>query len=85
MLIYLLTVNAFGFAIMLYDKYLAKNKLWRVPEKSLFGVAILGGSMGCILGMYTARHKTKHRSFTVGMPAIFLLQLALGLYWIIYK
>ena len=79
MLIYLLTVNALGFAVMLFDKMLAKNKLWRIPEKSLFGIAILGGSLGCILGMYTARHKTKHRTFTLGMPAILVIQLAVGL------
>lgn len=82
MVIYLLIINAVGFAIMLWDKYLAKNNLWRIPEKSLFGIAIFGGSLGCWLGMYTARHKTKHKSFILGIPVILLLQL-LFLYFII--
>lgn len=75
MTIYLLLINAVGFGIMLYDKYLAKNNLWRIPEKTLFGIAAFGGSVGCLLGMYTARHKTKHKSFTLGIPAILILQL----------
>ena len=84
MLAYLLLINAVGFSVMLYDKYLAKNNLWRIPEKSLFGIAIFGGSLGCILGIYTARHKTRHKSFTLGMPAILILQLGIWL-WLIYK
>ena len=77
MLIYLLIINALGFAVMLLDKYFAKNNLWRIPEKSLFGIAIFGGSLGCIIGMYTVRHKTRHKSFTLGMPAILIAQLLL--------
>lgn len=76
MLIYLLAVNAVGFAVMLYDKYLAKNNLWRIPETTLFGIAVIGGSVGCLIGMYTARHKTKHLSFTLGIPAILTAQVA---------
>lgn len=76
MLIYLLAVNAVGFAVMLYDKYLAKNNLWRIPETTLFGIAVIGGSVGCLIGMYTARHKTKHLSFTLGIPAILAAQIA---------
>lgn len=75
MVIYLLIINALGFAIMLWDKYLAKNNLRRIPERSLFGIAVFGGSLGCIIGMYTARHKTRHKSFTLGMPAILIAQL----------
>lgn len=78
MIIYLLLINAVGFGVMLYDKYLAKNNLWRIPEKTLFGIAAFGGSIGCLLGMYTARHKTKHLSFTLGMPAILTVQIALA-------
>lgn len=76
MLIYLLAVNAVGFAVMLYDKYLAKNNLWRIPETTLFGIAVIGGSVGCLIGMYAARHKTKHLSFTLGIPAILAAQIA---------
>ena len=75
MLIYLLIINALGFAIMLWDKYLAKNNLRRIPERSLFGIAVFGGSLGCIIGMYTVRHKTRHKSFTLGMPAILIVQI----------
>ena len=74
MLIYLLAVNALGFAIMLYDKYMAKNNLWRVPEATLMGIAAIGGSVGCLLGMYTARHKTRKAKFIVGIPLLFILQ-----------
>lgn len=76
MLYYLLIMNAAGLLLMLADKIKAQKNLWRIPEKTLFGTAIVGGSIGCILGMYLFRHKTKHRSFTIGMPAILLLQIA---------
>ena len=66
---------------MLYDKYLAKNNLWRIPEKTLLGIAAFGGSVGCWMGMYIARHKTKHLKFTIGIPAILAVQiLAVVLY-----
>ena len=81
MLIYLLLINAVGFGVMLYDKFLAKNNLWRIPEKTLFGIAAFGGSIGCIAGMYTVRHKTKHKSFTIGMPAILIAQIALAVWF----
>ena len=83
MLIYLLLINAVGFGVMLYDKFLAKNNLWRIPEKTLFGIAAFGGSIGCLLGMYTVRHKTRHKAFTLGMPAILIAQLVL--FWFVIK
>ena len=78
MLIYLLLINAVGFGVMLYDKYLAKNNLWRIPEKTLLGIAAFGGSIGCWLGMYTVRHKTKHLKFTVGIPVILVIQIGIA-------
>ena len=82
MLIYLSIINAVGFGVMLYDKYLAKNNLWRIPEKTLLGIAVFGGSIGCLLGMYAARHKTKHLKFTIGIPLIMAAQaLAFFLYY----
>lgn len=75
MLIYLLIVNAAGFILMLTDKIKAKKHLWRIPETTLFLAAILGGSAGCLLGMYAFRHKTKHLSFTLGMPLILAVQV----------
>lgn len=75
---YLLIINALGFFLMLTDKYKARKKKWRIPEATLFLSAILGGSLGCLLGMYTVRHKTKHRKFTLGIPIILILQLILA-------
>ena len=80
--IYLFIVNALGFFIMLLDKYLAKNNLWRISEATLFGTAAIGGSLGCICGMYTARHKTKHMGFVIGMPVILAVQIALIVLWL---
>ncbi|KSV57991.1 hypothetical protein ASU35_14485 [Acetivibrio ethanolgignens] len=57
------------------DKEKAIHGQWRIPEKTLFGIALLGGSVGSILGMEVFRHKTKHLSFRAGMPAILILQL----------
>lgn len=75
MLIYLCIINALGFMLMLLDKLKAKKNLWRIPEATLFAVAVLGGSLGSLFGMYTVRHKTKHLKFTVGMPLIFAVQV----------
>jgi uncharacterized membrane protein YsdA (DUF1294 family) len=75
--IYLLIVNAAGFLLMLIDKRKAIRHRWRIPEKSLFLTAAIGGSIGSIIGMYTFRHKTKHLQFTLGMPAILVVQLVL--------
>ena len=74
-LIYLAAVNLFGLIIMGVDKSRAKRRKWRIPEATLFLVAIIGGSIGSILGMYLFRHKTKHWYFVVGMPVILVLQL----------
>lgn len=75
MLVYLFTVNAAGLALMLIDKYKARKNLWRIPENTLLGVALIGGSLGCILGMRFARHKTKHLKFSIGLPVIFAVQI----------
>lgn len=76
-LIYLFLINALGFLLMLVDKQKAKKKKWRIPEATLMGVAALGGSIGSLFGMYTFRHKTLHKKFTIGIPAILISQLAL--------
>ena len=75
--IYLLIVNALGFLLMLVDKYKAKNNLWRIPETTLMGVSLIGGSVGSLIGMYTVRHKTKHPKFTIGIPIILVAQIVL--------
>ena len=81
-LIYLLIVNAAGFFSMLLDKLYAKKKLWRIPEATLLTIALLGGSIGSLAGMYMVRHKTKHPKFTVGIPVILIGQIILG-FWIL--
>lgn len=74
-LIYLAIINLVGFCMMGIDKLKAKRHEWRIPEAALFAVAIFGGSIGSIIGMYTFRHKTKHASFVVGMPVILAVQV----------
>ena len=78
--LYFLIINALGFALMLADKHRARKKLWRIPESTLMGIAMLGGSLGCLIGMYAVRHKTKHPKFALGIPLILVIQLALFLY-----
>lgn len=76
---YLLGVNLIAFALMGIDKKRAIRKDWRIPERTLFLSAILGGSLGAILGMQVFRHKTKHWYFQLGMPVILVAQLLLYL------
>lgn len=81
--VYLFTINAVGFTLMLADKHRAKNGLWRIPERALLAAAMLGGSVGSLLGMYTVRHKTRHLKFALGIPVILALQIGLGTWlWI---
>lgn len=81
-LIYLLIINAAAFLLMLVDKLKAKKNLWRIPESTLMASALLGGSVGALLGMYTVRHKTKHKKFTVGIPLILIAQIVLAVFLI---
>lgn len=72
---YLLIINMIGFAMMGIDKSRARRGAWRISEATLFGVAAVGGSIGCIAGMEVFRHKTKHWYFKWGMPAILVVQI----------
>lgn len=74
---YLIIVNLIGFALMGIDKYKAKKRAFRIPEATLFIVAVIGGSIGSIIGMYAFRHKTRHWYFVYGMPAILIIQILL--------
>lgn len=80
-LIYLLIINLIGFFSMFLDKQKAKRNKWRIPEKTLFLIALIGGSLGTTLGMYTFRHKTKHWYFKFCMPLILVVQLVLAIYF----
>ena len=75
-LLYLGIMNLIGFCSMGVDKKKAIRDAWRIPEARLFLYALLGGSLGSLLGMYTFRHKTRHWYFVWGMPAILFLQAA---------
>lgn len=77
MTIYFIMMNIIGFALMGIDKERAKKGAWRIPEKTLFACALLGGSLGTALGMSTFRHKTKHWYFKYGMPLILVVQVVL--------
>ena len=78
--IYLVVMNVLGVAVMWSDKRRARLHRWRIPEKVLFGVSLLGGSAGTWAGMYLFRYKTKHWYFVVGMPLILVCQAALAIY-----
>ena len=83
-LLYLALVNAVAFLLMLVDKIKAKKNLWRIRESTLILSAVLGGSIGALAGMYTFRHKTLHRKFTIGIPLILAAQIA-AVVFILYK
>ena len=77
-LIYLILINALSFLLMLVDKKKARKKQWRISEATLMTSAVLGGSVGALLGMYAFRHKTKHPKFTVGVPVILIAQIVVA-------
>ena len=83
-LCYIAMINITGFYMMGADKKKAIRGAWRISEASLFLTALLGGALGCTLGMHHFRHKTKHWYFKYGMPLIFIVQLFLML-WICRK
>lgn len=78
--LWVLLWSILAFVLMGVDKWKARRERWRVPEKTLFLAAALGGSPGAILGMYAFRHKTRHWYFKWGLPAILIAQLTLGLW-----
>ncbi|MFI3209137.1 MAG: DUF1294 domain-containing protein [Eubacteriales bacterium] len=83
--IYLVIVNVIAFAMYGIDKRKAIKHQYRIPEKQLILIAVLGGSVGAYVGMKTFRHKTKHVKFTLGVPAILIAQVLIiyGVWWLI--
>lgn len=79
-LLYLTIINAAGFLLMLIDKQKARRGAWRIPEATLIWIAILGGSIGSLIGMYFFRHKTRHLKFVLGIPVILFAQLSLAIW-----
>lgn len=76
-LIYFIVINFIAFFSMYIDKKRAIKNEWRIKESTLISIAVIGGSIGSITGMYSFRHKTKHIKFTLGIPLIIFLQLLL--------
>ena len=81
LIVYLILINLIGFAAMALDKRRAIRHKWRIPERTLFLIALLFGSIGVLTGMYVFRHKTKHWYFAVFFPALAILQFALLVYF----
>ncbi len=80
LLVWLAVINLVTFAVYGIDKAKAKRGAWRVPEKTLFLLPLLGGSLGALLGMKVFRHKTKHWYFVWGIPLILVAQIALAIW-----
>lgn len=82
-LLWVMALSFSSFILMGVDKRRAKNKRWRVPEKTFFILAAMGGAPGAVVGMWVFRHKTRHWYFKYGLPAILLLQFGLALWlWV---
>ena len=80
LLAYIVVINVIGFALMGIDKANARKRTWRIPEATLFLIALVGGSLGTTVGMRVFRHKTLHWYFVFGMPAILIVQILLILF-----
>lgn len=76
-IIYLAVINFISFIVMGVDKHKARKRAWRIPESTLFVLALIGGSIGSIAGMHLFHHKTRHWYFLYGMPAILIIQILL--------
>ena len=81
--IYFIVMNLLGFLMMYIDKKKAIKGKWRISEKSLFIVTLLGGGIGTNVGMNMFRHKTKKMRFSIGFPTILIVEIALIIYLII--
>ena len=82
-IIYLIVINIIGAIVNIVDKQKAKRNKWRISEATLWTVALLGGSIGSYITMKIIRHKTQHKSFMIGFPAIISFQIAIITYLIL--
>ncbi len=82
-LAYVVLMSLIAFAAFGLDKYKAKSNRWRIRERTLFLFALLGGGIGAFLGMKVFHHKTLHKQFAIGIPAIMIVQLLIfGYLWV---
>lgn len=82
----LLIINVLTFAVYAWDKHVSKlTNARRIPEKTLLLWAAFGGSIGALAAMYTLRHKTLHKKFTIGVPVILIIQIILTAYFLYFK
>lgn len=79
---YLIGINVLTFLVYGADKWKARRNKWRIPEDTLIWLAIVGGSVGALLGMYLFRHKTQHKKFQLGVPIILFAQLVLAFFFL---
>lgn len=82
-IIYIIVINVIAFLAMFIDKKKAQKGKWRISEKALFILVLLGGGIGGIAGMYTFRHKTKKMYFVIGFPIILILEI-IGLIYFLF-
>lgn len=85
LIVYLLIINIISFLVMGIDKRKARKHAFRIPESSLFFLALIGGAAGSIVGMYLFHHKTRHLSFVIGMPLILILHILIGVWYYYYS
>ena len=81
-IIYLIAINVITFLVYGIDKWKAKRSKWRIPETTLLGLAVIGGSIGAWLGMKVWHHKTMHKKFKFGLPVIIIIQLLIIGYFV---
>lgn len=72
---YIVFINLLGIILMFLDKRKAVKNRWRISENTLMFTALIGGSLGCLIGMYTFRHKTKHKKFTIGISVLLIVNI----------
>ena len=72
---YIVFINLLGIILMFLDKRKAVKNRWRISENTLMFTALIGGSLGCLIGMYTFRHKTKHKKITIGIPVLLIVNI----------
>ena len=82
---YIVLINIITFIIMYIDKQKAIKGKYRISEKTLIYLCVLGGSLGELMGMYTFRHKTKHRKFTIGVPILLVINILVIIRMVIVK